>query len=72
MWQHFISRETESSNVPVEIVGHFSRFFAKTQNFLKIHSKSISLNAEILRKSHTLSLSHGRLDLQNHPFFDTP
>jgi hypothetical protein len=33
MWQHFISRETESSNVPVEIVGHFRRFFAKTQNF---------------------------------------
>jgi hypothetical protein len=33
MWQHFISRKTESSNVPAEIVGHNRRFFAKTQNF---------------------------------------
>jgi hypothetical protein len=39
---------------------------------MKIHSKFKSLNAEILGKSHTLSLWHGRLDLKNHPFFDTP
>jgi hypothetical protein len=60
MWQHFISRQTEGSNVPVEIVGHFRRFFCKNTKFstqvshMKIHSKSKSLNAEILRKSHTL------------------
>jgi hypothetical protein len=31
-----------------------------------------SLNAEILGKSHTLLLWHGRLDLKYHSFFDTP
>jgi hypothetical protein len=32
MWQHFISRETESSNVPVEIVDHFRHLYDFLQN----------------------------------------
>jgi hypothetical protein len=39
---------------------------------MKIHSKSKSLNAKILRKGYISSLLHGRLNLENHPFFDTP
>jgi hypothetical protein len=39
---------------------------------MKIHSKSVNLNAKILRKVHILSLWHGRLDFRKHPFFDPP
>jgi hypothetical protein len=39
---------------------------------MKIHSKSVNLNAKILRKIHILSVWHDRLDLRKHPFVDPP